>query len=90
MESMAVITHSSGFPGGRLDVFGDLNLVQKTPLVCTPRKPIRTNRPILLFESPDWLVNIYEEYSKRTRELFKLLIIISMDLMYMYYIFSFY
>lgn len=66
MESMAVITHGSGLPGGRLDVFGDLNLVQKTPLVCTPRKPIRMNRPILLFESPDWLVNIYEEYTKRT------------------------
>jgi len=83
MESMAVITHSSGLPGGRLDVFGDLNLVQKTPLVCTPRKPNRMNRPILLFESPDWLVNIYKEYSERTRKLLKLLIIISIDLMYM-------
>lgn len=87
MESMAVITHSSGLPGGRLDVFGDLNLVQKTPLVCTPRKPIRMNSPILLFESPDWLVNIYKEYSKRTRKLFKLLIIILMDLMYGMYMY---
>jgi len=95
MESMAVITHSSGLPGGRMDVFGDLNFVQKSPLLCTPRKAIRMNRPILLFESPDWLVNIYKEYSKRTRKLFKLLIILSMDLiylygLYMYYIFSFY
>jgi hypothetical protein len=69
MESMAVITYSSGLPGGRLDVFGDLNLIQKTPLVCKSRKPIRMNRPILLFGSPDWLVNIYEEYSKRIRKL---------------------
>lgn len=68
MESMVVITHSSGLPGGRLDVFGDLGLVQKTPLVCSTRKPIRMNKPILSFESPDWLVKIYEEYSKRTRK----------------------
>lgn len=70
MESMVVITHSSGLPGGRLNVFGDLDLVQKTPLVCSTRKPIRINKPTLLFESSDWLVNIYEEYSKRTRKLF--------------------
>lgn len=67
---MVVITHSSGLPGGRLNVFGDLDLVQKTPLVCSTRKPIRINKPTLLFESSDWLVNIYEEYSKRTRKLF--------------------
>lgn len=67
---MAVITHSSGLPGGRLDVFGDLDLVQKTPLVCSSRKPIRMNKPILVYETSDWLANIYNEYSKRTRELF--------------------
>ncbi|VVC26800.1 Hypothetical protein CINCED_3A003909 [Cinara cedri] len=67
MESMVVINHSSGLPGGRLNVFGDLDLIQKLPLVCSTRRPIRINKPILLFESPDWLVNIYEEYSKRTR-----------------------
>lgn len=72
MESMVVITHSSGLPGGKLDVFGDLDLVQKTPLVCSTRKPIRMNKPILSFESSDWLVNIYEEYSKRTRKSFML------------------
>lgn len=66
MESMAVIAHSSGLPGGRLDVFGDLDLVQKTPLVCSSKKPVRMNKPILSFDSSDWLVNIYEEYSKRT------------------------
>lgn len=70
MESMAVVTHSSGLPGGKLDVFGDLDLVQKTPLVCSTRKPVRMNKPILLFESSDWLNNIYDLYSKRTRKLF--------------------
>lgn len=70
MESMVVITHSTGLPGGGLHVFGDLDLVQKTPLVCSTRKPIRINNSILLFESPDWLVNIYEMYSKRIRKLF--------------------
>jgi len=68
---MAVVTHSSGLPGGRLDVFGDLDLVQKTPLICSTRKPVRMNKPILSFESPDWLNNIYAEYSKRTREFVK-------------------
>lgn len=71
MESMAVVTHSSVMQGGRLDVFGDLDFVQKTPLTCSTRKPIRMNKPILLFESPDWLVNIYEEYSKRICKLLK-------------------
>ncbi|XP_025420667.1 transmembrane protein 231-like [Sipha flava] len=66
MESMIAITHSSGLPGGRLDVFGDLDLVQKIPLVCSQKKPIRIHKPILLFESSDWLVNIYEKYSKQT------------------------
>lgn len=70
MESMAVVTHSSGLPGGKLDVFGDLDLVQKTPLVCSTRNPVRINKPILLFESSDWLNNIYELYSKRSRKLF--------------------
>lgn len=69
MESMAVITYNSVMPGGRLDVFGDLDFIQKTPLTCSTRKPIRMNKPILLFESPDWLINIYEEYSKRTCKL---------------------
>lgn len=70
MESMAVISHNSGLPGGRLDVFGDLRLVQKTPLICSSKKPIRMNTPILFFESSDWLINIYKEYSKRTRKFF--------------------
>lgn len=70
MESMVFITHSSGLPGGRLDVFGDLELVQKTPLICSTRKAIRMNKPILLFESSDWLLDIYEEYSKRVCKLF--------------------
>lgn len=68
MESMAVITDSFGLPSGRLDVFGDLDLVQKTPLICSSRKPIRMNKPILFYETSDWLANIYNEYSKRTRK----------------------
>lgn len=71
METMAVVAYDSGLPGGRLDVFGDLDLVQKTPLTCSSKKPVRMNKPVLLFDSPDWLVNIYEEYSKRTGKFFE-------------------
>ncbi|XP_050525505.1 transmembrane protein 231 [Daktulosphaira vitifoliae] len=66
MESMAVITHSSAIPGGKLDLIGDLKLVQKTPLDCSLKNPIRMKNSILQFETSDWLFNIYKDYLKRS------------------------
>ncbi|XP_050441968.1 transmembrane protein 231-like isoform X2 [Adelges cooleyi] len=66
MESMVAITHSSALPGGRLNIIGDLNIVQRIPLDCSPKKPIRIKKRILQFEKSNWLANIYNDYSKRT------------------------
>lgn len=69
MESLGFIQYSSSLPGGRLDVVGDLSLVQKEAFRNNRGSKLYCNKSVIDSESMDpesfSFENVFRQYSKR-------------------------